>query len=236
MRAIPIVVVECFSTSSVATLSVTTSIVTVVERSSIVSAGWSSLTAASLWCTALVAFGPPSEVIIVAFRAIPIAILAVVLTIVSFKSRGPLFSTLESTVVGTSSAAVAAWLTASVAFLSESKVVVSAFGAIPIATVGTVVSVLVTPAVISFEASATIVAFKSTATVVSSSVLSIVASLAKVSLFAHFLCSNVDFDAHQGWDVEFSVQMGNVCERGTCAAEHSVNLTDVITSFEVDND
>ena len=236
MRAIPIVVVECFSTSSVATSSVATSIVTVVERPSVVSAGWPSLTAACLWCAALIAFGSPSEVIIVAFWAIPIAIHAVVLTIVSLKSRCPLFATLESTVVGTSSATVAAWLATSVAFVSESEVVVSAFGAVPIATVGTVVSVWATTAVISLEASAAVVVFKSAATIISSSVLSIVAPFAKFSLFTNLFCSDVDFNADQGRDVEFSVQVSNVCKRGTRAAKHSVNLTDVITSFEVDND
>ena len=58
----------------------------------------------------------------------------------------------------------------------------------------------------------------------------------EVSFFFGFLWSNVNFDSNKAGDVEFSVEVGDVCEGCFCVSKHAINLADVITSCLVDDD
>jgi hypothetical protein len=128
---------------------------------------------------------------------------------------------------------VSSWFTASIAFLPESEIVVVALGAIPIAAV--------ISTIIALKSSASIVSVKSTSTFIpvetsTSVVAAAVVSLTEVSFFFDFLWSNVNFDSNKAGDVEFPVEVGDVCEGCFCVSKHAINLADVITSCLVDDD
>ena len=187
-----------------------------------------------LWRTAFVAFSAPSKVIIVAFRTIPVTGHSVVRAFIAIKARS-LFATLETSIVVLSTA-VTSWFSASIAFLSESKIVVIAFRAIPVATVGPLISVWASTSIIAFEAPTAVISVKSTTAVVSPTILTIVSSsVAKVSFFSGFFGSDIYFNTNKSRDVEFSVQVCYVCERGVGVPKHCVDLTDVIPSLEIHN-
>ena len=214
----------------VVSLKASTAIFTALESTVIGATTVVGASAAAALCfTASVAFLSESEVIVVALWTIPIA--TVVGTVVSLKASTAIFTALESTVIGATtvvgaSAAAALCFTASVAFLSESEVIVVALWTIPIATVvGTVVS---------------IVSFKSAASVVSALVSTVVASstvsASSVSLFASLLWTDVDFNTDQAWNVEFSIEMSYVSKWCVGVSQDCVNFTDVYTSIAIHND
>jgi hypothetical protein len=106
---------------------------------------------------------------------------------------------------------------ATIAFLSESEIVVIALWtfpvaaiAVPIVSVETSTSLLsaLEPSVISLKSPTAIVPVKtfnaviSTAVVVTSTI-----SVAKTSFFSDLLWANIDFDSNQTRDVQFSIKM-----------------------------
>jgi hypothetical protein len=98
---------------------------------------------------------------------------------------------------------------ATIAFLSESEIVVIALWTFPVATVvATIVSVESSTTVVSLKSTTAIVPVKtfnaviSTAVVVTSTI-----SVAKTSFFSDLLWANIDFDSNQTRDVQFSIKM-----------------------------
>ena len=122
--------------------------------------------------------------------------------------------------------------------MPESEIIVVALGAIPItAVVSTVIAFKSSASIVSLKSTSTVIAIETSTSVVSTSVVAAtIVSVTEVPVFLDFLWSNVYFDSNEAWNVEFSVEVSNVCKGGICVSKNRVNLPDVITSCLVDDD